>query len=216
MLTVEKSEVFNFEGAFRGLRNPLDSWEKSDSKFTGFTGHEVIHMCELGEKDLDLAHRMIRGGTDESKFLRQIMVSIDITAPLYWWKEFDTYKVGTVANSCSTMHTIKNNPITRESFSFDNYEDCPAVEAFINSTVNACEYLRQKYKETEDKKYWRALIQLLPESWMQKRTVTLNYQNLRAMYFARRHHKLTEWHDFCDWILSLPYGEKLIAYEVKK
>lgn len=249
MIKVENIQVFNFEGAFRGLRNPMNSWDKSDSDFgialTG--GDELIDAaCEvaatyethsdeefddvinelleegtkrelgasehyntyafIGAKDWALVERMVLAGTDESKFMRQIMVSMDIIAPIFLLKEFDTYKIGTVANSCSTMHKICSEPITHDCFSFDNYSDKPAINAFINSTINACEYLRQQYLETKDKTYWRALIQLLPESWNQRRTVTLNYQVLRAMYFARRHHKLQEWHDFCDVIKSLPYA----------
>lgn len=214
MIKFEKPEVFNFAGAFRGLRNPKDSWAKSDSFEIGITRD-----FKLGPNDLDLAQRMIGAGTDESKFLRQIGVSVDITAPLYWWKEFDTYKVGTVSNSCSTMHKIDAYPITKESFCFDEAQmllslnDDLTYGDFVNATIASCEKLRQKFKETGDKKYWRALIQILPEAWMQKRTITLNYQVLRAMYFTRRHHKLTEWHELCDWIEKLPYGKELICYE---
>lgn len=219
MILLEKGEVFNFEGAFRGLRNPLDSWHLSDSEVKG-----AAKVFNLGPKDLDLAQRMIGAGTDESKFMRQIFVSVDITAPFFWWKEFDTYKVGTVANSCSTMHKITSYPITEDFFSIDEdwydliaFEDdegatCTIAEAYAG-VVEICESLRQKYLESKDKRYWRALISILPNGWMQKRTVTLNYQVLRAMYFARRNHKLQEWHDFCTWIESLPYAKELICYE---
>jgi hypothetical protein len=178
----------------------------------------------MGPKDLNLAQRMIGAGTDESKFMRQIFVSVDITAPFYWWKEFDTYKIGTVANSCSTMHKITSYPITQDFFSIDEdwseliaFEDedgvtCTITEAYAG-VVEICESLRQKYLESKDKRFWRALISILPNGWMQKRTVTLNYQVLRAMYFARRHHKLQEWHDFCAWVESLPYAKELICYE---
>lgn len=232
MLTVGKIQVFNFEGALRGLRNPKDSWHLSDSIFNSticlYSKTEEFETCEecplfggfnqdclpyIGPKDMKLAQAMIGAGTDESKFLRQIFISMDIIAPLYWWKEFDTYKVGTVANSCSTMHKLDAYPITRDMFSWDNYGD-PGEEFWI--TVNAicaeCERLRLKFKETGDKIYWRALIQLLPESWMQRRTVTLNYQVARAMYFARKVHKLDEWHILCEAFAHLPYGKEFITY----
>ena len=172
MILLEKGEVFNFEGAFRGLRNPLDSWHLSDSEVKG-----VVKTFHLGPKDLDLAQRMIGAGTDESKFMRQIFVSVDITAPFYWWKEFDTYKVGTVANSCSTMHKITSYPITEDFFSIDEdwydliaFEDdegatCTIAEAYAG-VVEICESLRQKYLESKDKRYWRALISILPNGWM--------------------------------------------------
>ena len=238
MLIVEKVQVFNLEGALRGLRNPKDSWHLSDSKFDQSicllpdSISEDIENCEncplfggwgkdcipyIGPKDMKLAQLMIGAGTDEAKFLRQIFISMDITAPLYWWKEFDTDKVGTVANSCSTMHKLDAYPITRDMFSWDNIGD-PGEEFWV--TVDAicaeCERLRLKFKETGDKVYWRALVQLLPNAWMQKRTVTLNYQVARAQYFARRHHKLTEWHTLCDAYLALPYGHEFIAYEKPK
>jgi hypothetical protein len=166
---------------------------------------------------MKLAQLMIGAGTDEAKFLRQIFISMDITAPLYWWKEFDTYKVGTVANSCSTMHKLDAYPITREMFSWDNIED-PGEEfwATVDTICAECERLRLKFKETGKKVYWRALVQLLPNAWMQKRTVTLNYQVARAQYFARRFHKLTEWHTLCDAYLALPYGKEFIGYEKPK
>lgn len=236
MLIVEKVQVFNFEGAMRGLRNPKDSWHLSDSNFKQT---ECVHPnpdsiedcknCEyftnfgedcipyIGPKDMKLAQLMIGAGTDEAKFLRQIFISMDITAPLYWWKEFDTYKVGTVANSCSTMHKLDAYPITREMFSWDNAGN-PGEEFWttVDAICAECERLRLKFKETGDKVYWRALVQLLPNAWMQKRTVTLNYQVARAQYFARRFHKLTEWHTLCDAYLALPYGHEFIAYEKPK
>ena len=229
MLFVENVEVFNFEGAMRGLRNPKDSWHLSDSKY-GNNDHcpDDIDTCKecayfrgfgkncipmIGPKDMRLAQLMIGAGTDEAKFLRQIFISMDITAPLYWWKEFDTYKVGTVANSCSTMHKLDAYPITREMFSWDNVGD-PGEEfwATVDAIIAECERLRLKFKETGDKAYWRALVQLLPNSWMQKRTVTLNYQVARAQYFARKGHKLTEWHTLCDVYMNLPYGKEFIGY----
>lgn len=239
MLIVENIKVFNFEGAMRGLRNPKDSWHLSDSKFDQTTcllpdpQAEDIESCEtcplfsgwgedcipyIGPKDMKLAQAMIGAGTDEAKFLRQIFISMDITAPLYWWKEFDTYKVGTVANSCSTMHKLDAYPITREMFSWDNDLGDPGEDfwATVDAICAECEKLRLLYKETGSKIYWRALVQLLPNSWMQKRTVTLNYQVARAQYFARRFHKLTEWHTLCDVYINLPYGKEFIGYEKQK
>lgn len=237
MLIVENIQVFNFEGAMRGLRNPKDSWHLSDSNFNQkecllpaeqqekmscpncplFDGFGNDCIPYIGPKDMKLAQLMIGAGTDEAKFLRQIFISMDITAPLYWWKEFDTYKVGTVANSCSTMHKLDAYPITREMFSWDNIGD-PGAEfwATVDAIIAECERLRQKFKETGDKTYWRALVQMLPNSWMQKRTVTSNYQVARAQYFARRFHKLTEWHILCDVYLNLPYGKEFIGYEKPK
>ena len=236
MLFVENVKVYNFEGAIRGLRNPKDSWHLSDSNFDDnscvcpyaddfedcrdcsfFDGFGNPCIPYIGPKDMELAQLMIGAGTDEAKFLRQIFISMDIIAPLYWWNEFDTYNVGTVANSCSTMHKLDAYPITREMFSWDNVGD-PGEEFWItvDAIITECERLRLKFKETKDKTYWRALVQLLPNSWMQKRTVTLNYQVARAQFFARRFHKLTEWHILCDTYLKLPYGLEFIAYEKPK
>lgn len=233
MLKVENVEVFNFEGAFRGLRNPKDSWHLSDSKWAQpnvchYPDSDNISKCEdcpcfndwgeecfdyIGPKDMFLAQLMVGAGTDEAKFMRQIFISMDITAPLYWWKEFDTYKVGTVANSCSTMHKLDSKPITKEMFSWDNIGEVDdTFWETVDIIVAECESLRLLYKKTGDKAYWRALVQLLPNAWMQKRTVTLNYQVARAMYFARHNHKLTEWHTLCDTFENLPYGKELICY----
>ena len=276
------TEVFNFAGAFHGMRNPLESWERSDSYF-GFmnfdypvdarvevidrwveqefmqqgidaepftekwedtwgkysdwlsnneilrTDYEIADIATLGPKDLELAQKLILAGSEHCKFMRQIFVSVDITAPIYWWKEFDTYKVGTTANSTSTMHKLASKPITSEYFEFDsgdeleitNYTiphggECGLVYSdYQEDIIDMCENLRQKYLKTKDKRYWRALVQILPESWLQTRTVTMSYSNLRNMYFQRRDHKLTEWHDFCDWIKSLPYAGELIMLEDK-
>lgn len=206
MIEVSNVNVFNFDGAFHGLRNPMNSWEKSDSD-------NSIYPYNIGPNDMKLAQRMISGGTEESKFMRQIFVTMDINAPLFWFKEFDTYKVGTVSNSCSTMHKITSAPITMENFSFGPYvEFYPAYKTIIDY----CEKLRLKYLETKDKRYWRALIEILPEAWNQKRTWTANYQVLRNIYFQRRYHKLEEWHQFCDVIEKLPYGKELICYEKKE
>lgn len=218
MIKIENIEVFNFEGAFRGLRNPMNSWNKSDSYIDALTNKYIV-----GENDLKLAQRMIGAGTDESKFMRQIFISMDITAPLYFWKEFDTYKIATVSNSCSTMHKITSGKITKENYSFDPEPDKPLTDLptydyvrildIKNRAVADAEWLRKKYNETKDKRYWRLLVQINPDGWLQKRTWTGNYQNLRNQYFARRHHKLIEWHEYCKMIEQLPYGLELICYE---
>lgn len=221
MIKIENIEVFNFEGAFRGLRNPMNSWNKSDSYIDALTNKYIV-----GENDLKLAQRMIGAGTDESKFMRQIFVSMDITAPLYWWKEADTYKIATVANSCSTMHKITSSEITEENYSFDPEPDKPLTDLPTNDYVRILdiknravadvEWLRKKYNETKDKRYWRLLIQINPDGWLQKRTWTGNYQNLRNMYFARKNHKLIEWRQFCQIIEQLPYSKELICYKKDK
>lgn len=221
----ENTNVMNFEGAFRGLRNPLESWEKSDS-YIEEDGHwknkkTFISNLQfyLGQKDLDLAQRMIKAGDSDSKFLRQIFVSVDITAPLYWWKEADTYKIGTTANSTSTMHKIASTPITIDCFEMNDYNGNYAIpENGINlptphSFINYLEYLRQKYNETKDEQYWKELIRWLPEGWLQTRTWTANYSVLRNMYFQRQHHRLSEWHQFCSWVETLPYTQELILYK---
>ena len=268
------TQVFNFQGAFRGLRNPLESWGKSDSvfelnsidycesdfetaeKYVEAEGkynfeenykeweeslsetadwlcnegilkrdEEFIECAFIGPNDLNLAQRMIKAGSSDRKFLRQIMVSVDITAPLYWWKEFDTYKVGTVANSTSTMHKLASTPITINCFETDDIQDVIIEDnenpTFIvtsnyaaNTFIQWLEELRLKYVETKDKRYWKQLVRWLPNGWLQTRTVTLNYQVLRNIYTQRRFHKLTEWHQFCDWIKSLPYGQELITYNI--
>jgi hypothetical protein len=214
----EHSEVFNFEGALRGMRNPLNSWSKSDSKITWEYGE--MPRYEIGPNDMDLARRLIVGGSEHRKFLRQIMVSVDITAPLYWWKEFDTYKVGTTANSTSTMHKLASTPITLECFETDDYDGdliyFDSDDSFLDvndmtsSLIGDLESLRQKYNETKDKRYWKELIRWLPNGWLQTRTVTMNYENLRSMYHQRENHKLTEWHAFCDWVATLPYAKEFI------
>lgn len=220
MIKIENIEVFNFEGAFRGLRNPMNSWNKSDS-YWDFPEYPDKYI--IGEKDLKLAQRMIGAGTDESKFMRQIFVSMDIEAPLYFWKEADTYKIATVSNSCSTMHKITSSEITEENYSFDPEPDKPLTDLptddyvrildIKNRAVADAEWLRKKYNETKDKRYWRLLVQINPDGWLQKRTWTGNYQNLRNMYFARKNHKLIEWRQFCQMIEQLPYGLELICYE---
>jgi hypothetical protein len=231
----ENTRVYNFENALRGMRNPLNSWAKSDSEFgilpADMVKEELIlwrdpdnEYCEyamIGPNDMDLARRLINGGTEHRKFLRQIFVSVDITAPLYWYKEFDTYKVATAANSTSTMHKIASAPITLDCFEIGDYEpdlvyhvsdlgEC-AVGDLVELILEHLELLRQKYLETKDKRYWKELIRWLPEGWNQTRTWTANYEVLRSMYHQREHHKLCEWsEDFCKWVESLPYAKELI------
>ena len=245
----------NWRNAFRGLRHPLESYAKSDSKFgiasvdyfndirDDFVNNvyaeeikdpekhkelfefydinseiqydpqfEEYEYALLGPKDLDLAQRMIKAGSPNDKFLRQIFVSVDITAPLYLWKELDTYKVGTTANSTSTMHKLASTPITIDCFEIDDYNKDIAND-FPYHIICYCEELRQKYNETKDIRYWKELIRWLPESWLQTRTWTANYAVLRQIFHWRKSHKLTEWWSFCDWIRSLPYAEQLITFE---
>ena len=261
----KNTQVYGFEGAFRGMRNPLESWERSDSFFgivnleypqdareevtTAWIEQEfkkrgiepepykeeweelwesydlwlwdngvlqwdndMTVVAALGPKDLALAQKLICAGTEHAKFMRQIFVNVDITAPIYWWKEFDTYKIGTTANSTSTMHKLISKPITKECFEFD---DDAKINLIQEDIIKYCEHLRKRYIDTKDKIYWRALVQILPQGWLQTRTLSLNYTVLRNIYFQRRGHKLIEWHQFCDWIKSLPYGEELITLEDK-
>lgn len=214
MIKVENIEVWGFEHAFRGMRNPKNSWAKSDSDFKN---------NKLGENDLKLAKQLIKAGQEHRKFMRQIFVSMDITAPRYWWEQAATYKVGVTMNSCSTMHKITSKEIELSNFSYENfildgdghyYE--ASFEDFLEPIVTDCEWLRKKYLETKDKKYWNALIWLLPQSYNQKRTVTMNYEVLYQMYHQRKNHKLKEWHDFCDVIKTLPYAMELIVGEEEK
>ena len=203
MLKVERVSVMNLENAIRGARNPLNSWARMDSHYNE-KGEFV-----LGENDLSLALRLCAAGTDHRKFIRQILVSMDITAPMYWWKEFDTYKVGTVANSTSTMHKLHAKPFELADFSTDHLT--PASLADFKKYVAYLETVRQRYVEDKDKADWYDLIQLLPSSYDQMRTVTLNYEVLTNIYYARRNHKLDEWHTLCDAILELPYAKELIG-----
>lgn len=257
MLKIEKTEVVGFEAAIRGMRNPKNSWEKSDSKYCSEYDYPPIEgackycpydsMCNKSEKamqqmyivesnDLGLMNRLRNAGTDHRKFMRMIVVYLDITAPLYWWKEFDTYKVGTVANSCSTMHKIAAKEFTLEDFSHEHlfeeddvggmYYSTTAEEEFTSTDVlkviiEALNVYRKTYmtvqtdKESDydhiPKEYWWQMIQLLPSSYNQKRTVMLNYEVLANIYKSRKDHKLDEWHTFCDWIESLPYSELITA-----
>lgn len=283
-MILRNTQVYNFENAFHGMRNPMNSWDKSDSFFgivnyyndaiisdaidawvddinaerveRGFDPysldgenysayedyvekitnwyvdnsilkmddtHEIYDIALLGPNDLRLAQRLVKAGGEHGKFMRQIFTTTDITAPLYWWKEMDTYKVGTTANSTSTMHKLVSKPITIDDFSFDNdlknliitesvYRDNTfEMHEAIESIVFYCEKLRMKFIESGNIKYWRALIQLLPESYNQTRTWTANYAILRNIYFQRKNHKLKEWNSFCEWIKALPYAEDLIT-----
>lgn len=270
-----ETKVFNFEGAFRGMRNPLNSWDKSDSYF-GLMDlryptdqHEEVIDCwitqelnrrnhpielyngeweelysryaewlssnemldldwdlaivaALGPNDLALAQKLVLAGDEHAKFMRQIFVCVDITAPIYWWKEMDTYKIGTVANSTSTMHKLATTPISLECFEVEDYEprlqliDPTMLDVRVDSFLSDLEQLRQSYLQTKDKRYWKELVRWLPESWLQTRTMTMSYANLRNIYFQRKNHKLTEWHTFCNWIKGLPYSGELIALEEKE
>ena len=196
MIIIERSSVMNLDGAIRGARNPMNSWAKSDSYY------DEKGQFVLGPIDLDFGHRLAVSGSDHRKFLRQVFVTVDITAPLYWWKEFDTYKVGTVANSCSTMHKIHAKAFERDDFSHDRLDE--GGLALLDATVAYLEAERQKFiANKEDRQPWHNMIQMLPSSYNQMRTVTLNYENLINIYYARRNHKLAEWHTLCDWITGL-------------
>lgn len=222
MLKIENTETYGWEAAIRGMRNPMNSWDKSDSDH-----FDLVVNCQLGKNDLELAKKLAKAGTDHRKFMRMITVYCDITAPLYWWKEFDTYKVGTVANSCSTMHKIQAKEFTIDDFSHEHLitsmdteaADLPFYghnmpELFMEYTVQYLNICREAYLKTKDRKYWWQMIQLLPSSYNQKRTVMLNYEVLANMYKSRKRHKLDEWRSFCDWIETLPCSE-LITGEDK-
>ena len=205
MLKTERVSVMNFENAMRGARNPMNSWDRFDS-FYDEKGNFVF-----GENDLTLAKKLCNAGTDHRKFLRQIFVSVDVTAPLYWWKEYDTYKVGTVANSTSTMHKIHSKPFSRDDFSCDRMTE-ETLQKF-DGVIEYLEQLRLKYVAEKKKEDWYDIIQFLPSSYNQMRTLTFNYENLRNMFKSRKDHKLNEWHVFCDFIRSLPYSKELITGE---
>lgn len=227
MLKIENVEVMGFEASIRGMRNPMNSWEKSDSFIRTCSKGDLDRLCDkncqdpycsgpnisgIGKNDLDLMIRLRNAGTDHRKFMRMITVTLDITAPLYWWKEFDTYKVGTVANSCSTMHKIHAKEFDVNDFSHEHVEELTGDDYnmsydFLLRTVDILNYYRKKFLETNNKKYWWQMIQLLPSSYNQRRTVMLNYEVLANIYKSRRNHKLDEWHTFCDWIKTLPYSE---------
>ena len=228
MIKLENTEVLGWEAAIRGMRNPMNSWEKSDSKFYDESPEYRYEDCpDIGPNDLNLMKRLRNAGTDHRKFMRMIVVYVDITAPLYWWKEFDTYKVGTVANSCSTMHKIAAKEFTLEDFSCEHlitpetapgeydwtgeYYDTPIV--CLKYTIDTLNIYRKKYLETKDKKYWWQMIQLLPSSYNQRRTVMLNYEVLANIYKSRKGHRLDEWKTILDWIEGLPYSELISIKE---
>lgn len=205
MLTLKNTSVMNFENAIRGARNPMNSWGRMDSH-TEPDGSFVF-----GPNDLDLAMRLAKAGSDHRKYLRMVFVSVDVTAPLYWWKEYDTYKVATVANSTSTMHKIHSKPFSMDDFSCDHMTD--GTKKFMETVVAELENIRLRFKETKSKDDWYDMIQLLPSSYNQMRTCSFNYETLINIYRARKNHKLAEWHTFCDWIETLPYAEQLITFE---
>lgn len=205
MLKCERTSVMNIENAIRGARNPMNSWDRMDSEYN--EDGEYI----LGPNDLGLARRLRKAGSDHRKFIRQIFVSVDVTAPLYWWKEYDTYKVSTVANSTSTMHRMHSKPFDMDDFSHDHMTE--GTLAFMGTVVEELEKIRLRYIETKNKEDWYDMIQLLPTSYNQMRTCTLNYETLINIYFSRRGHKLKEWHTFCSWIETLPYAKELILAE---
>ena len=222
MIKIENTEIVGWEAAIRGMRNPLNSWEKSDSKWysigiptsnpAAINDKYLSQKYCIGDNDLDLMKRLRNAGTDHRKFMRMITVYVDITAPLYWWKEFDTYKVGTVANSCSTMHKIHAKEFTLDDFSHEHLY-LPLQD--LRPTIDLLNTYRERYLETKDKSDWWQLIQLLPSSYNQRRTVMLNYEVLANIYKSRRNHKLDEWHVFCEWIQNLPYAE-LITDKVEE
>lgn len=211
----ENTEVFNFDGALRGMRNPMNSWDRSDS-------YQGRYRYIIGENDLKLAQTLIKAGSEHRKFMRQIFVSVGITAPLYWWSEYDTYKIGTAANSCSKMHKIHSKEFFRNDFSFDELNKESLI--FLDTIIAKLEELRLKYIETKDKQYWYAIIQLLPSSYNQKRTVTMTYENVFNMIHQRMNHKLNEWSgkddsskpNFISWAKKLPYAEELLFIEKNK
>lgn len=215
MLTIENAQVFGFQAAIRGMRNPKNSWAKSDSTFELSTDESGVQMIDLGPADLKLAAALANSGPDDGKFLRMVHVQLDVTAPLYWWKEADQYKVGTVTDSCSTMHKIHAKEFTPDDFSCEHIGDVPNCDpmyyAAFEGVLLALNEARHCYLDTKDKAYWWQLIQLLPSSYNQRRTWDLNYAVLRNIYHARRNHKLDEWHTLCNWIETLPYAEELIC-----
>jgi hypothetical protein len=215
MINIENINVYGWEAAIIGMRNPMNSWDKSDSSFIN-TGYQTEY--SIGPNDLKLMKSLVKAGTDHRKFLRMINVTMDITAPLYWWKEFDTYKVGTVRNSCSTMHKIHEKEFTLDDFSHEhlfNDSDVNWGDIVTNTTlqvvINALNVYRSNYLETKDKKYWWQMIQLLPSSYNQRATVQLNYEVLLNMYHSRKNHKLDEWREFCKLIENLPYMNEFIG-----
>lgn len=216
MIKIENTDVFGWESAIRGMRNPMNSWDKSDSKVNKLTDEFVV-----GGNDLKLMKSLVQAGSDHSKFMRMINVTLDITAPLYWWKEFDTYKIGTVRNSCSTMHKVTEKEFTLDDFSCEYIEPLKVGDSYylfdviINDIITSLNKARSEYLKTKDKAYWWQIIQLLPSSYNQRATIQLNYAVLRNIYHSRKNHKLDEWHVFCEWIETLPYSELITASKSK-
>lgn len=214
MIIVEHIEAFNFEGAIRGLRNPMNSWDKSDSGWEWVEDPSPINPNDpgmqfvIGQNDLDLMKRLYKAGTEHRKYLRQIFVSMDITAPLYWWKEFDTYKVGTVSNSCSTMHKIAAKKFELDDFSHEHLKE-KAIES-LNYLIFPLNYYRNEYIRTKDKEQWWQMIQLLPSSYNQKRTITMSYENVMSIIHQRTGHKLDEWREFVNVLKNLPYVKEIM------
>lgn len=216
MIVLSKPEVHGWEAAIRGMRNPLESWMLSDSAYLGDSYDRTEFV--VGDKDLTLMRRLRNAGTDHRKFMRMLTVYVDINAPLYWWKEFDTYKVGTVANSCSTMHCIHKHPFSLNDFSFEHIGDVPNCDPMyysaLESIISVLNEARHCYLDTKDKAYWWQMIQLLPSSYNQTRTVMLNYEVLSNIYHARQNHKLDEWREFCEWIEELPHSELITGRDL--
>ena len=228
----ERTDIWGFEHATRGMRNPMNSWDKGDTGYAVkdyelHNGEEKVtydtNQFGIGPNDINLMQRLINGGSEHRKFMRQIMVSVDITAPLYWWKEFDTYKIGTTANSTSTMHKLASKEITKYDFEMDDYVGVKVfdrepynpddyTDEIWDYVIDVCETLRQRFIETKEMRYWKELIRCLPESYLQTRTITMNYENLYSIVRQRKGHKLTEWRQFIDWVHTLPYSSELIFY----
>lgn len=211
MIKIENTDVYGFEAAIRGMRNPKNSWSKSDSYWEHIENPQTMNTAKfqfhLGEDDFELMKKLAAAGNDHGKFMRMIGVFCDISAPTFWWAEMDTYKVGTVRNSCSKMHTIHIKPFEEDDFSHEGCNEVDYADKAFVAVIKACEHLRQDFNKTQDKKYWRALIELLPEGFNLRATMQFNYAVLKNMYHARKNHKLDEWHDFCYWIKGLPYSE---------
>ena len=211
MIKIENVDAYGWEAAIRGMRNPMNSWDKSDNSFEDSvpdyamdTAVSFPHL-KVGENDLKLMKNLVNAGSDHGKFLRMINVTVDVIAPWYWWKEFDTYKVGTVANSCSTMHKVHDKEFTVDDFSYDHLNEKSLY--MLNGTIRYLNDVREAFLETKDKDYWWQMIQLLPSLYNQRRTVQLNYEVLRRMYHSRKNHKLDEWREFCKWVEALPHSE---------
>ena len=209
MLKIENTQVCGWEPAIRGMRNPMNSWDKSDTAFWCYPKEGVQH--RVGDNDLTLMKKLAKAGSDHRKYMRMIVVYVDIVAPLYWWKEFDTYKVGTVANSCSTMHKLHERPLTLKDFSHEYLE--PEAKDMLMCVIASLNALREYYCDFNNKSDWYQMIQLLPTSYNQRRTVMMNYEVLRNIYKSRKNHKLDEWHQLCDWIETLPYSEFITGGE---